>query len=65
MTPEQWSAALALFAAIVVALASFRQWWWITVDGGMPLKPWARAMLIVVVVLLVGALAALLVGALD
>ena len=65
MTSEQWSAALALLAAIVIALASFRQWWTIGVNGGMPLKPWARAMLIVVVALLIGALAALLFGVLD
>jgi hypothetical protein len=65
VTAEQWSALLSLIAALVVALASFRLWWWITADGDMPLKPWALVMLIVVVALLVGALAALLFGVLD
>jgi hypothetical protein len=35
------------------------------IDGGIPLKRWARAMLIAVVALLLGALAALLFGVLD
>src|SRR4051812_25933462 len=57
VTAEQWSALLSLLAALVITLASFRQWVSVQYDGGMPLRSWAKAMLLCVVALLVGALA--------
>jgi hypothetical protein len=62
MKAEEWSAVLALLGALVVTLASFRQWWVMTADGGMPLRPWARVVLTGVAVLLIVALALFLVG---
>lgn len=60
MAPEKLSALLSLLAAVVIALASFWQWWGITWDGGMPLKPWAKVMLAAVVLLLLSAICVLL-----
>ncbi|MEP6759559.1 MAG: hypothetical protein ABJB55_10225 [Actinomycetota bacterium] len=62
MSSEQWSAALSLLAAIVVVAASFRQWVVVTVDGDLPLRPWAKVMLAAVLVLLVALAVALVVS---
>jgi hypothetical protein len=64
VSTEQWSAALSLIAALIITLASFRQWVSVTYDGDLPLRGWAKWMLIIVVGLLVAALALLAYGVL-
>ena len=49
MSAERWSALLSLIAALVIVAASFRQWVTVTVDGGLPLRPWAKWVLVIAV----------------
>lgn len=62
VTTEKLSAALSLVAALVIVAATYFQWWNITYRGQMIMKPWVKAMLGLMALLLVGALVLLLVS---
>ena len=55
MSGSSWSALLSIVAAIVVATASFLQWWDIGFDGRMVSKRWVRFMWAGVIVILIAA----------
>lgn len=62
MTSDRVSALLSLFAALIIAGASFFRWFDAGWGGRLIPKPWVKFMLGAVVVLLVAAIAVLLGG---
>ena len=46
------SAAISLIAAISILIASFFQWWDITMDGGMLIRKWVKILFIALLVFL-------------
>jgi hypothetical protein len=53
MTPEKLSSLVSLLVAVVIAIASFFQWFDVRLDGKWPLRKWIRALLVCCVVALI------------
>jgi hypothetical protein len=56
MGTEKLSSFFSLLAALVVAGASFLQWWNVSYDGKLITKLWVKAMLVCVIVLLLASI---------
>ena len=65
MTAEQVAAALSILATLLVAVASFGQWFTVQLGGGLPLRKWPKVVLLVAIVMLVAALGFLGCGVLN
>jgi hypothetical protein len=62
MDQERWSAIASVVAALIVLLASNKQWWTVSYNGRLVTRLWAQRMLIAVAGWLITALALLVVS---
>lgn len=62
MTASKLAALLSTGAALVIVVATFRQWWDIGFDGDMKMRGWVRYVLVAVAVALVASAVMLVAG---
>lgn len=53
MTPGKLSSLISLGVAIIVLIASFKQWWDITWNGTMLTKKWVKIFFVICIILLI------------